>query len=75
MLVTSGAVAGIGIVLRALLGHGDRVVVEKPGYPNTIDAARRGGARLVPLAMDPDGWDVAEAARTVRSAAASRPRC
>ena len=42
VLVTSGAVAGIGIVLRALVGHGDRVVVENPGYPNTIDAARRG---------------------------------
>ena len=71
VLVTSGAVAGIGIVLRALVGHGDRVVVENPGYPNTIDAARRGGARLVPLALDPDGWDVEESARTVRSAAAT----
>ena len=70
VLVTSGAVAGIGVVLRALLGHGDRVVVETPTYPNTVDALRRGGARLVPLAMDPDGWDVTEAARTVRSAGA-----
>ncbi len=71
VLVTSGAVAGIGIVLRALVGHGDRVVVETPGYPNTIDAARRGGARLVPLALDPDGWDVEESARTVRQSAAT----
>jgi DNA-binding transcriptional MocR family regulator len=71
VLVTSGAVAGIGVVLHALVGHGDRVVVESPGYPNTIDAARRNGARLVPLAMDPDGWDVAESARTVRAAAAT----
>ena len=71
VLVTSGAVAGIGIVLHALVTHGDRVVVETPGYPNTIDAARRGGARLVPLAMDPDGWDVAECVRTVRAAAAT----
>ena len=70
VLVTSGAVAGIGVVLRALTRHGDRVVVETPGYPNTIDAARRGGARLVPLALDPDGWDAAECARTVRGAAA-----
>lgn len=71
VLVTSGAVAGIGVVLRALTGHGDRVVVETPGYPNTIDAARRGGARLVPLALDPDGWDAAECARTVRAAGAT----
>lgn len=71
VLITSGAVAGIGIVLRALLGQGDRVVVENPTYPNTVDALRRGAARLVPLAMDPDGWDVAEASRVVRSAGAT----
>ncbi len=71
VLVTSGAVAGIGIVLRALLSHGDRVVVENPTYPNTVDALRRSGARLVPLGMDPDGWDVPEAARTLRAAGAA----
>ena len=75
VLVTSGAVAGIGVVLRALLGHGDRVVVENPTYPNTVDALRRGGARLVPLAMDPDGWDVAEASRVVRVGRGRRGRC
>ncbi|WP_392545045.1 PLP-dependent aminotransferase family protein [Oryzobacter telluris] len=71
VIVTSGAVAGLGVVLRALLGRGDRVVVENPTYPNTVDSLRRGGARLVPLAMDPDGWDVPEAARTVRAAGAA----
>ena len=71
ILVTSGAVAGIGIVLRALLHHGDRVVVESPTYPNTIDALRRSGARLTPLAIDPDGWDATESARTIRAAGAS----
>ena len=71
VLVTSGAIAGIGILLRALVGHGDRVVVENPTYPNTVDALRAAGARLVPLAMDPDGWDVAEAARGVRAAGAT----
>lgn len=71
VLVTSGAVAGLGVVLNALLGRGDRVVVENPTYPNTVDALRRGGARLVPLAMDPDGWDVPEAARTIRSSGAA----
>ncbi len=69
--MTSGAVAGIGIVLRALLTQGDRVVVENPTYPNTVDALRRSGARLVPLGMDPDGWDVPEAARTLRAAGAA----
>ncbi|MEO7422996.1 MAG: PLP-dependent aminotransferase family protein [Ornithinibacter sp.] len=71
ILVTSGAVAGLGIVARALLAHGDRVVVENPTYPNTADALRRGGARLVPLAMDPDGWDVHGAEGTIRSTRAA----
>ena len=70
--MTSGAVAGLGVVLRALLGRGDRVVVESPTYPNTVDALRRGGARLVPLAMDRDGWDVDRDRRArVRSAGAA----
>ena len=56
VLVTSGAVAGIGIVLHALVGHGDRVVVETPGLPEhhrrrpegwgTTRAARHGPRRL-----------------------------
>ena len=71
VLVTSGAVAGLGVVMRALVRHGDRIVVENPTYPNSVDALRHTGARLVPLAMDPDGWDVAEASRVVRGAGAT----
>ena len=71
VLVTSGAVAGLGVVMRALIGRGDRVVIENPTYPNTVDALRAGGARLVPLAMDPGGWDVPEAVRTVTAAGAT----
>ena len=71
VLVTSGAVAGLGVVASAVLTHGDRVVVENPTYPNTVDALRRGGARLVPLAMDPDGWDVHGAESTIRTTRAA----
>ena len=54
VLVTSGAVAGIGVVLRALVGHGDRVVVENPdATPTPSTPLRRGGARLVPLGAGP----------------------
>jgi DNA-binding transcriptional MocR family regulator len=70
VVVTSGALAGIGVVTSALVGHGDRVVVENPGYPNTLDVLRRAGARLAALPVDPEGWDVAESVATVRSAAA-----
>ncbi|WP_307835756.1 PLP-dependent aminotransferase family protein [Phycicoccus sonneratiae] len=69
VLVTSGAVAGLGVVARALMRPGDRVVVEDPTYPNTVDALRAAGARLRPLVVDPDGWDLDEAERTVEAAA------
>ncbi|MGB7820259.1 MAG: PLP-dependent aminotransferase family protein [Ornithinibacter sp.] len=71
VLVTSGAVAGLGVVMGALLRHGDRVIVEHPTYPNTVEALRRAGARLVPLAVDPQGWDVPEAGATIRRARAA----
>ncbi len=67
VLVTSGAVAGINVVVGALVAAGDRVLVENPGYPNTIDALRRSGARPSGLPMDPDGWDVEGAVRAVGS--------
>ena len=70
VLVTSGAVAGVNVVMGALLAPGDRVLVENPGYPNTIDALRRSGARPVALPMDPGGWDIEGAVRVVGSARA-----
>ena len=70
VLVTSGAVAGIGVVVRSLLTTGDRVVVEDPCYPNTLDVLRGAGARLRTVGVDPDGWDVDEAVRAVHATGA-----
>ena len=50
---------------------GDRVVVESPTYPNATQAVRHAGARLVPAAVDPDGWDLDALAATLRQ---SSPR-
>lgn len=61
VVVTSGAVAAWALLLRVLVQPGDRVVVEQPSYPNALEAARRAGARLVPVPLgDLDGplWDV-----------------
>ncbi|MCG7606788.1 MULTISPECIES: PLP-dependent aminotransferase family protein [Mycobacterium] len=73
IVVTSGALAGIGIVARALTRPGDRVMVESPVYSNAVDALRLGGARLVssPLA-DPSGhtgWDLDGVAAALRQTA------
>lgn len=65
VMVVGGALAGVGLSVRTLTRPGDRVLVESPSYPNAIDAARRAGVRLVPLPVDPDGWDTDLAVATV----------
>ncbi|WP_265523685.1 PLP-dependent aminotransferase family protein [Oerskovia flava] len=47
ILVTTGAQHAISTLLAALVGRGDRVVVQSPTYAHALDAARGAGARLV----------------------------
>jgi DNA-binding transcriptional MocR family regulator len=58
IMVTPGALSAASIVAHALVGPGDRVLVESPVYPNAADALRRAGARLCPAPVDPGGWDL-----------------
>ncbi len=62
IVVTSGALAAIATVARALSRPGDRVMVESPVYSNAVEALRQGGARLVssplPDPLDSEGWDL-----------------
>lgn len=61
ILVTSGAQHALNIVLRALAGRQDKVLVEHPTYPNALDAIRAAGCRMVPVALPPApaaGWDM-----------------
>lgn len=51
ILVTSGAQHALNIVLRALAGRQERVLVEHPSYPNALDAIRAAGCRPVPVAF------------------------
>ncbi|MFJ3793580.1 PLP-dependent aminotransferase family protein [Kitasatospora sp. NPDC090091] len=76
VLITIGAMGGLHLVQRALIGSGDRVAVEAPSYAHTLQALRRGGARLVPVPYaSPDGptrpprWDLAEWRRVLHGAA------
>ena len=72
VLVTNGALHGVSIGFSALLGRGRRVLVEQPSYPNALQAARALGARVVPVALDPEepaAWLDA----TERTLAAVRP--
>ncbi|EWS81618.1 PLP-dependent aminotransferase family protein [Brachybacterium phenoliresistens] len=47
--VTTGAVAGLHLALRAVTRRGDRVAVESPCYPNTARVARGTRRRIIPL--------------------------
>lgn len=63
VLVTLGAQHAIGLLARAFVAPGDRVLVESPGYPHALDAVRAVGGRPVTVpvraatATDPGGWD------------------
>uniref|UniRef100_UPI003B3BD68D MocR-like transcription factor YczR n=1 Tax=Pseudactinotalea sp. TaxID=1926260 RepID=UPI003B3BD68D len=65
ILVTPGALSAAAIVMHALTGRGDRVLIEDPAYPNIPRALRGGGARLVPNPLDIDGWDLEATAAVV----------
>lgn len=69
VLITSGAQHAFSLVLGLMVSPGDRVLVEHPTYPNALDAARRAGARLVPVALMDDGWDVEALSAALRQTA------
>ncbi len=64
VLVTLGATGGITATLRALVGVGDRVLVEHPVWPNALDVLGVLGARTVPVprVLDAPGEHSASAA-------------
>lgn len=74
VLVTSGAQHAFALVLAALAGPGDRVLIEHPTYPNALDALRSRGLRPVPVPMGPGplgtgAWDLDLLTASVRDAA------
>jgi len=70
ILVTNGALSATAVVARGLISVGDRVMVETPGYPNTLASLLRTGARLVTTTVDPEaGWDTDAVRATIRRAA------
>ena len=69
VIVTAGAQHALALLLRVLAGPGDRVLVDHPTYPNALDSIRAIGARPVPVALRPEGWDLEMHAATLRQAA------
>src|SRR5215217_8055953 len=69
VLVTAGAQHAFALLLHVLAAPGDRILVEHPTYPHALDAIRAAGARPVPVALRPDGWDLEMYAATLRQSA------
>lgn len=69
VMITGGAHHAFLLALRLLAGPGDRVLVEQPTYPNSLEAVRSVHARPVPVALDQHrGWDVAGIEAAIRQA-------
>ncbi|MDT9591778.1 PLP-dependent aminotransferase family protein [Nocardioides zeae] len=69
VVVTAGALAGTAIVAQAVLGPGDRALVENPVYPNAVHALRHAGARIATAPVAPTAWDLDAYAAALRQAA------
>jgi DNA-binding transcriptional MocR family regulator len=71
ILITNGSLHGLDLLLRLLIGPGDRVITELPTYPGALDAIRASGGRVVPVPMAPaGGWQVDQMRATLRQTAA-----
>ncbi|GAA1797317.1 PLP-dependent aminotransferase family protein [Agromyces neolithicus] len=57
IMVTIGAQHAIALLSRALVGRGDRALIEAPTYPHAYEALRAAGARLVQVSVTPAGAD------------------
>ncbi|WP_277068908.1 PLP-dependent aminotransferase family protein [Saccharomonospora viridis] len=55
VLATAGTTAAVAELAAAVLRPGDLVGVEEPGYQRAVEAFRRAGARVVPVAVDAEG--------------------
>jgi GntR family transcriptional regulator of abcA and norABC len=58
LLITSGAQQAIDLISRILIRPMDAILLERPTYSVAIDIFRQQGARLIPVDIHPDGYDL-----------------
>jgi len=63
VIIVSGAQQAISLAAYVLLDEGDPALVEDPGYPGVSGALLGAGARLQPVPVDAEGFDVGAAER------------
>jgi DNA-binding transcriptional MocR family regulator len=69
IMITAGAQHALSLITASHLSAGDRVLLEHPTYPNTLENVRLSGARPVPVALTDEGWDVDAVAAALRQTA------
>ena len=71
ILITNGSLHGLDLLLRVLVGPGERVITELPTYPGALDAIKASGGRVVPVPMSRHGgWHVDQMRAALRQTAA-----
>jgi GntR family transcriptional regulator/MocR family aminotransferase len=68
IVVVEGTRATLTLICDVLLDPGDALAIEDPGYAAMRDAAGAAGARIVPVALDGEGFDPARAPAQARLA-------
>lgn len=66
LLITSGAQQAINLIAQMMLGPMDTVLIERPTYSVAMDIFRRQGARLIPVHITSEGYDLDEVETLMR---------
>jgi DNA-binding transcriptional MocR family regulator len=67
LLITSGAQQVINLIAQIMLGPLDTVLIERPTYSVAMDVFRRQGARLIPVGISPEGYNLDEVETLMRT--------
>lgn len=70
VIVLPGSQSGLSSIFRALVGHGQPLLMESPSYWGAILAAAQSGVRVIPVPSGPDGPDPEELARAFEESGA-----
>ena len=63
VIIVSSTQQALMLLGQMLLDPGDRVWIEDPGYPRAQAALRAAGAKLVPIRIDSEGFDLSAATK------------
>lgn len=58
LLITTGAQQAIDLISRIFLKPKDTILVERPTYSSAVDIFQQQGAKLVPIDIGPDGYNL-----------------